>query len=152
MDHASFVRVLQRLGHLLRVIEGSLEGKRTRLRLALDQLHLQGAVLNAVQMRDMGMIQRGQHLGFAPEASHALRVAGECVGQDLQRHIALELGVTGAIDLVHATRTQGPRGFRKRRAGCQEGAPPEVRWANYTELVDTRSGSGAQRRPTSRPR
>ena len=73
--------------------------------LALDQLHHDRAdavaVLQAVDRRDVGMVQRRQHLGFALEARQALGIGGERRRQDLDRHLALEPRVGGAIDLAH---------------------------------------------------
>ena len=40
------------------------------------------------------------------EPSHAFGVVGERFGQDLQRHLAPELRVGGAVDLTHAAAAQ----------------------------------------------
>ena len=68
--------------------------------------------VQAVDCGDVRMIQRCQHLCFAPEARHAFRVIGEGVGQDLQRDLAVELGVASAIHLAHSTRAEA-REFRR---------------------------------------
>ena len=47
------------------------------------------------------MVERGQHLRLAREARQALGVAREELRQDLQRDVAIEFGVAGAIDLAH---------------------------------------------------
>ena len=67
------------------------------------------------------MVERGQDLGFALEASHAFGVAGERFGEDLQRNIALQLGVACAIDLAHAARADGGEDLvrAKFRTRCQ---------------------------------
>ena len=52
-------------------------------------------------MRDVRMIERGEHLRFALEARQALGVVRERVGQDLDRDVASELRVAGAIHLAH---------------------------------------------------
>ena len=49
---------------------------------ALDQLHHEGRcrppdVFDAVELRDVGMIQRGEHLRLPLEAGQAIRIAGE---------------------------------------------------------------------------
>ena len=49
----------------------------------------------------MGMIERRQHLRFAPEPPETIGVAREGVGDDFQRDIAAEIRVTGAVDLTH---------------------------------------------------
>ena len=53
-------------------------------------------------MSDVGMIQRGQHLGFALEAGQAVRMLRERGGQNFDGDIAVELGVTRPIDFAHA--------------------------------------------------
>ena len=50
------------------------------------------------------MVQRREQLRFAGEAGGALDVAGDGLGQQLDRDIAAEAGVAGAINLAHATR------------------------------------------------
>ena len=57
-------------------------------------------------MRDVGMIQRREGLGFAYEPREPFGVAHEEIGQDLDRDVALELRVRGAIDLAHAARAE----------------------------------------------
>ncbi len=49
------------------------------------------------------MIERGEHLCFTLESRHAIGVPGKGFGQDFQRHVAAELGVSGAVDLAHST-------------------------------------------------
>ena len=77
---------------------------------SLDQLHHQRAapvaLLQAVDRGNVGMVQRGQHLRFTPEARHAFGVSSEYLGQGFQRHIAPELGIPGAIDLTHSARVK----------------------------------------------
>ena len=48
-----------------------------------------------------GMVQRGEHLRFAPEARQPLGIEGEVVGQDLQRDVALQCAVASAIHFAH---------------------------------------------------
>ena len=50
----------------------------------------------------MGMIQRGERLRFALETRQAIRVRGERVRQHLDRDLAAEAGVGGAVHLAHA--------------------------------------------------
>ena len=44
--------------------------------------------------------------GLSLEALAALRISGEVLGQDLDRHLAVQLGVLGGVDLSHAAGTQ----------------------------------------------
>jgi hypothetical protein len=48
------------------------------------------------------MIERGQEPRFAREPRQALGVAGKRRWQDLDRHVAPELFIVGAIHLAHA--------------------------------------------------
>ena len=60
-------------------------------------------VFEAVDGGDVGMIQRREELRFALEAGQPIGIAGEEVGQDLERDVAPEPRVAGAKDLSHAT-------------------------------------------------
>jgi hypothetical protein len=59
----------------------------------------------AVNDADIRVLERGQHLGFALKPRQAVGIRGEQIWQDLQRNVAIEPAVAGAIDLAHATRT-----------------------------------------------
>jgi hypothetical protein len=48
------------------------------------------------------VVQRREHLRFAPEARQALQIDRERIGQDLERDVAIELRVARAIDLPHS--------------------------------------------------
>ena len=47
------------------------------------------------------MVEAVQHLGLPLEPSETIRIVGEGVGEDLQRHQAVELGVGGLPALSH---------------------------------------------------
>ena len=49
-----------------------------------------------------GMVQRREHLRFALKPGEAIGIAGERVGQDLQRDVAIQLRIARAIHLAHA--------------------------------------------------
>jgi hypothetical protein len=51
------------------------------------------------------MIQRCQQTRFAFQPTAAVGVGGELPGQDLDRDVAPELRVAGAVDLPHPART-----------------------------------------------
>jgi hypothetical protein len=111
MHNPTLVGVFERFGDLPRDEQGF--GKRYRApgdafgqRRALDQLHHQCLVFHAVDGCDVGMVERGQHLSFPREAGKSVRVLGEGVGQNLDRHFASELGIGGAPDLAHPTFAQ----------------------------------------------
>ena len=50
----------------------------------------------------LGMVQRDEDFGFPLEAGQPIGVRRERLGQDLERHVPVELRVAGAIDLAHA--------------------------------------------------
>jgi hypothetical protein len=60
----------------------------------------------SVNMGDVGVIERRQHLRFTVEPRQSLRIAGEHVGQNFYRDFTLQLDVARAIHLTHAARTQ----------------------------------------------
>jgi hypothetical protein len=44
----------------------------------------------------------GEDTRFALEARESVRIGGECAWQELDRDVAFQLGVTGAVDFAHA--------------------------------------------------
>ena len=52
------------------------------------------------------MIERGQDLRLALEAREPIGIEDESFGQDFQRDVAIESGVSRSIDLAHATRAE----------------------------------------------
>jgi hypothetical protein len=59
-----------------------------------------------MDVRDVRMIQRREHLGFALKASQPVRIGGKQIRQKLQRDITPELRVARAIDLTHSARAE----------------------------------------------
>ena len=64
--------------------------------------------LEAVNGRDVGVVEGGQYLRFPPETRGRV-VEGGCVparrGKNLQRHVAPEHRILGPVDLAHAAAT-----------------------------------------------
>ncbi len=48
------------------------------------------------------MIEGSQDLRFSLEPAHSLAVRGKLLGQDLQRHVPVQLGIGGTVDHSHA--------------------------------------------------
>ena len=105
------VRCLERLGDLRRDGQCVLERDRAapqslRQILAFDQLHDEGVHITgffkAVDVSDVRMVQRREGLGFARETCEPFGVVREAIRQNLDRHVAIEVGVPRAIDLAHA--------------------------------------------------
>ena len=91
--------------------------------LALDQFHHErvhaAAIFEAVDLRDVGMVQRGERLRLALEPGEPLGILRERVGQDLDRHVATERRVARAIDLAHAAGAEGGEDFVRAEAACR---------------------------------
>jgi hypothetical protein len=94
-------------------------GQRAGERRAFDQLHDEGALFDTVNLGDIRVIERGEHLRLAVEAGHAVGIGGEGFGQDLEGDVAIQLGVGGAPDFTHATCTQLGRDAVMRNAGMR---------------------------------
>ena len=85
MDDSLLVRRFKRLGDLLRHRQRLVDGNgplRDPIgeRRAFDQLHDQGSyaagVFEAMDLRDVRMIERGEHLRFTTEAREAIGIVG----------------------------------------------------------------------------
>ncbi len=120
----------------------------------LDQLHGQKVdavrFVDRVQGDDVGMVQPGDGLGLAREPGQPIGVRGHLLGQHLQRHVAPQLGVLGAIDVPHAARTElggdpvvgefavdhGPRQARATGFFGRTGSWPSIASGRLREPVD----------------
>ena len=134
MDDAVLVRGLEGLGKLpadadaLADRESGVTARaafhlcvnQARERVALYQLHHEPAhtvaLLEAVDLRDVGMIQRREGLGLALESRQALGVGGEGRRKDLDRDVAVEPPVVRAVDFSHAASTQWRDDFVRTQA------------------------------------
>ena len=47
------------------------------------------------------MVERCEHLGFAPESGKAIGIEREAFGENLERDVAIQPGVVGLIHLAH---------------------------------------------------
>jgi len=98
MDDAAFVSVFECVGDLEEDLFG-LSGRDWALRHAIgegrafDQFHHEGALFDAVNRRDPGMVELGEDFRFALEAGQAVGVGGEGVGEEFDGHFAVELSV-----------------------------------------------------------
>jgi hypothetical protein len=70
-----------------------------RQRWAVHQFHHQGAVFHTLDGGDTGVVQRRQDPSLLLKAGYAVAVLREGFRQDLDGHIAIELGIGGAPDL-----------------------------------------------------
>ena len=56
----------------------------------------------AVDVPDVGVVQRSEDFGFAFKTSETIWVIGEGLGQHLEGYVPVELGVPRSVDLAHA--------------------------------------------------
>lgn len=74
--------------------------------LALD--HFQDEETFAVHMfetvnsRDMGVVERREHVGLAFKTGQPLGVVSQRIGEKLEGHVAAQAGVAGAENLAHS--------------------------------------------------
>src|SRR5262245_22484397 len=108
MDDALPVRRLQCVGDLFCDYQGFVSRQWTTHqaigeRRPLDQLHDDGrgpvGFFEAVDVRDVLVIERREELGFPLEAREAIMVGRERLRQNLYRDVAAELRIARAIDL-----------------------------------------------------
>ena len=82
-------------------------------RLAFEQLrHDVGRALvvtRVVDRQDVGMVELARGAGLLLEAAEPVGVGREGGGQDLDRHVARQARVAGAVDLAHSARAQESR-------------------------------------------
>ena len=100
---------------------------------AVDVLHRDEgralAVADLVDVRDVGMIERGGGFGLSDETLHAITIRRDVGRQDLQRHFPIELRILGQIHLAHP-------------AGAEQRGDPVV----FERAVD-HEGVGSRRFP-----
>ena len=82
-------------------------------RLPLDQFEHERAyafaLLQPVDPADVRVAQRGEDFGLPLEPGEALGVGGKRRRENLERDVAFEASVAGAVDLAHSTRAKGTR-------------------------------------------
>jgi hypothetical protein len=134
MDDALFVCRLEGVGDLRRNRQRLVEGERPALDplrevLAVDEFHderrRRRLLLEAVNLGDMRMVERGERFRFALEPHQPIGVAGNRFGKDLESDFAIEDRIADAIHLAHAAGANqrddlvdanaGARGQRHRR-------------------------------------
>ena len=79
-----------------------------RERGTLDELEHERILLEAVNARDVRMIQRREELGFALEPRQTFAIVRELFRKNFDRDVALELRVTRAVNLT-SSRLESPR-------------------------------------------
>ena len=116
MHDAFLVRRLERLGDLPRDDQRLLDRQAPFCdtfgqRRPFDQFHHQregpARRFQAMDVRDVWMVQHRQDFSFTPESGEPLHISGQRSRQHLDGDLALQVGVGGAIDLSHAACADG---------------------------------------------
>ena len=111
MDDAFLMRRLQSFRDLTGDRQKILHRQRPAQVLAFHQLHHDGVAFQAIDRRDIGVIQRRQRLRFTLESRQIICVARERGRQHLDRNLAIELRIAGAINLAHSARSERAEDF-----------------------------------------
>ena len=76
-------------------------------------------------MRDVGVVEGGQHLRLPSETREAIRIVGDAGKQHLDRDLTIQFGVASAIDLAHTPRAEeGDNFVRAEARACELGHCP----------------------------
>jgi catechol 2,3-dioxygenase-like lactoylglutathione lyase family enzyme len=116
MHDAVLVRGFERFGDLLGHRQGFVQRKgslRDALgeRRAVDELQHQGAIFDAVDLRDVRMVERGQHLRLALKSRNAIGIEGKQLRQNFDRDVAIQPRIARAIHLAHSAGTYQRQDF-----------------------------------------
>src|SRR5262249_8811686 len=110
-------------------------------RFALDQFHhntrLRRRILQSVNLRDIGVIQRGKDFRLTLKAAHAISVSRELFRQNLDRNFAFQPEVACAIHLTHAALAEHPSDFMRAEL-CADGQSHDFASDYRTEKVSGR--------------
>ncbi len=64
---------------------------------------------------------------FSLEPAHSLGIGGKLLGQDLQRHVPVQLGIGGAVHLTHAPLANLLNDFVMADGLAEHETPPSLR-------------------------
>jgi hypothetical protein len=138
-----FVCGLDRLGDLLRDGQGLVRrqwpgGDSRGQRRPVHELHdeggdriaarLRGHFQDTVDLRDVGMVERGQHLRFAVEARQPIGIVCDGGVKQLDGDVAIQLRIAGAMDLAHASPAEETQNLVVPETGtwCQRHQRPAI--------------------------
>ena len=91
-----------------------------------------------MQRRDIGVIQRREQTGLTVEATAARRIIGDHTGEHLDRDLAAQSCVVGAIHLAHAAHTELAENFVRSDAASWIQLQDEVDYTRGTLLFTPR--------------
>ncbi len=111
MNHSLLVRRFERVGDLSRDGQRLVERNRSTRDslceiLPFDEFENErgdaAGLFEAMDVGDVRVIERGEHLRFAAEPREAIGITRDRWQQDFDRDVAIQLGVTSAKDFAHA--------------------------------------------------
>jgi hypothetical protein len=111
MHDAALMGAFERISDLPRDRECFIDRDRTlrdpiRESRTLDELHDQEgtglAFFDAMNVRDIRMVERGENLRFAPKARQSIDIRCDGGKKNLDRDVAIQFRITGPIHLAHA--------------------------------------------------
>jgi hypothetical protein len=120
MGHALPMRLIKSVGNLNPVTKPLISrhgspfesgGQRLTFQELEDEVVDAVLVTNVVQRADVGMVQVGNDSGLALKALAPFGVGGEFRRRHLDGHGPVQARVPGAVDLPHASRTEGSEDF-----------------------------------------
>ena len=94
-------------------------GQRLAFEVLHDEIRRAGLFAHVIQRADVGMIELRDRAGFAVEALAELRIGGERLREDLDRHRAIEPRVARLVDLAHPAGAEGGEDFVRAEAGAR---------------------------------
>ena len=145
MNDALGVRGLQRIRDLNGDMEETIEfhrlaGDDVLQRCAVQEFHgderAPGVFANIVNRADVGMIQRRGRLRLTFEPRQHLRVFGDLVRQEFQRHKAVQTGILRLVDHTHS-----PAAQFLHDAVMRNGMTNEFRGCHWPEMVGRHDGN-----------
>ena len=71
-----------------------------------------------MDLRDIRVIERGEHLRFTTESRKTIRIVGDRGQQHFDRNVAIQFRIARAIDLAHSADPEG----RENVVGAEAGA------------------------------
>ncbi len=127
VDDPLLVRRREAVGDLQRVVDGLARRQARALqdvpqRFAFEQLlddvRLAVVLADVEDGRDVGVVEGAGGLRLQLETAQAVGVGGEGGGEDLDRDVAVQARVPGAVDLPHAAGADGGEDFVGAEAGA----------------------------------
>src|SRR5262245_11407816 len=93
-------------------------------RQSLDELHRKRRTalpsIDAVDLRDVRMIERGQYFRLSLKSCEAASIVGKVQREYLQGDVTFQVEISGAVDLAHPARTDQADDFVRPKA-CTAG-------------------------------